>query len=625
MKKGLIFFGILIFVFLSLSLVHAQEDSTSETQKIEEAYQCLEDKVVDNCATLATEEKIFSLLAINQCRSELISDAINGECWASQGSSCKLKTTSQAILALSDTGSSTTDARTWLRSQNSTSADLDWYLQIETPRASSCTLKYSSSKYNLNINDDKTLSGTPGPYLSISEGDYWLKISPTIYNSEIEISCDKDFMTSLLFKKHLSSTVHVFPESSSASAEGTTKETVESLCFSENNICNYEGSLWAAYVLNSFNEDVSSYLPYLITLEEDNERFLPDSFLYSILQSKDYRTSLLSKQIGDKWWATSGNRYYDTSVALMPFQQETLDEKTNAKQWLLDEQGQDGCWDLGSVKNTAFILSSIWSNLGSSHQGDGGGSDAQTSCESQGNYCVSSGSCSGDVLTDLDCSGFSSTCCSVPTEQLSCAELGGELCSSKQICSRGDFVSSGDALGITCCVRGGSCETPSPNSPNSLSECEEKGGICRSGSGLSGEDSVSYDCTFSGDICFISANNSDDNDSTSGSSTTWIWILLGLIVIVTLGIIFREKLRHLWLRIKSKFGKSGSDGPSRPNSGGPYYPPHYPSRTFRPSERRIIPSTPRPHSPPLAQRRSEKPSVSKELDDVLKKLKEMSK
>ncbi|MBU1252465.1 MAG: hypothetical protein KJ905_02595 [Nanoarchaeota archaeon] len=625
MEKRLVFLGILfVFVIATLSLVSAAINQTSETDKVENAYSCLNEKVQGNCAALSAEEKIFSLLSIGQCRSEILSSSTNDECWASSGSSsCKLKTTAEAILALknSNAGNRVQAAEDWLLSQNRKPSEITWYLQVETPEASTCTVGYSGLSYSFNILEDKTLSGNPGPGLSISVGSYWLQISPNSYDAEFEVSCNKDFMTSLLFKKSLSSTIHVFPESSSASAGGLTKEKVESLCFSENNICNYEGSLWAAFVLNAQGEDVSAYLPYLITLAEDNDRYLPDSFLYSILQSADNKVSLLSQQIGNKWWAVSGNKYYDTALALQPFQGETLTEKTNAKQWLFDVQGSDGCWDSGNIRNTAFILSSIWSGLGSSFSG----SSSSGSCESSGNYCVSSGSCGGSIISGSTCSGFSSTCCTLPSAQLTCAELSGNLCSSNEICSRGDFVSSSDSLGKTCCV-GDTCQVYSGGT-DGLSECEQKGGVCRTtGADLNGEESISYDCAFQGDACYISkSSNSSSESSTSGSSYLWIWIMLTLIIIAVVGIIYKEKVRHLWLRIKSKFGKSGpasSSGPRRPPFGFPPssprpMPPRYPH-----TERRILPQPSRPNP---VQRRPERSPASKELDEVLKKLKDMSK
>src|SRR3990172_12163800 len=100
--KGLISLRILVlltlFVLLFLPLFSAAENDTNQTQ-VNKAYACLQDKVSGKCADLSVEEKTFSLLSINQCRTELLADSSNsGECWPS--SNCMVKETAQATLAL---------------------------------------------------------------------------------------------------------------------------------------------------------------------------------------------------------------------------------------------------------------------------------------------------------------------------------------------------------------------------------------------------------------------------------------------------------------------------------------------------------------------------------------------
>ena len=86
-----------IFLFLLVfSLFFVSADNSTVQDK---AYACLENKVHNNCASLSTEEKIFSLLTLGECKTELLSDASTSGCWPSSG--CKIKTTAQAILALS--------------------------------------------------------------------------------------------------------------------------------------------------------------------------------------------------------------------------------------------------------------------------------------------------------------------------------------------------------------------------------------------------------------------------------------------------------------------------------------------------------------------------------------------
>jgi len=628
-KRILILFLFIVLFFSVFPSVNAVINATQEKQKIDLAYSCLKDKVNTSalCSSLSTEEKIFTLLAVNQCKTELISDSANtGECWPS--ANCRIKTTSQAILALDHSGANTDKAENWLLNQTKATTDLQWFLEIESPEPTSCTVTYSGLSFNVNIGADKKITNNAGGCLSLAENDYWLRIDPSCFDEEFEISCNQRFLTTLLFKKPSSSTVHVSPESSSAAQDGSTTEKVESLCFVQNNICNYEGTLWASLVLDSLGKDVSSYLPYLLTLAEDNKVFIPDMFLYSITSNIDHRTSLLSKQKSKKWWSESGDKFYDTALALFPFQQETLQEKTNSKEWLLSVQSANGCWE-NNVRNTAFILSSIWprsfSGSGSGGDVDGVGEEV-FSCEESGYYCTTSSACStgvGDVLSSYECPSLS-VCCSVQSEQPTCFEQGGEVCSSNERCIGGTELSASDVVGQACCI-GGTCEAQT--SGGTLSECEASGASCRSfGCNADEETSTLYSCEFTGDSCCISKTSEK-------KSLLWIWILLILIALLIVGIIFREKLRMLWLRISKK-----SSGGFKPGSVFSPRPPSYPPHSAQPlqhrtlmrptAERRIFPQS-RPQQPVThAQQRpvpKAKSAAQKELDEVLKKLKDLAK
>jgi len=609
-KKRILGILVIFLILISFSLLQAQVNSTEEQQKIDKAYSCLVDKVEGKCLSLSPEEKIFSLLAINQCKAEVINDSSDEECWPAEN--CRLKTTAQAVLALDSVRVNTDKAQQWLLSQNRTPSELIWYLQIESNEQTTCKIEYTGFSSTIEITEDKKISGDAGQCLSLAQDNYWLEIStsPFCYNQEFSISCDKDFSTTLLFRKQDSPIIHVFQKTSSAAAGGTTIEKVESFCFREGGIgnpCNYEGSLWAVLALNSLEEDISDYLPYLITLAEDNQRFLPDAFLYFITADKEYSDSLLSKQkkIGTQYyWQESGDMYYDTALALFPFKNEILPEKTNSKQWLLETQDANGCWQ-DNTRNTAFILASIWPRDFTGNGGNGGLLD----CESAGNYCVNKGSCigyGGQVLSEYDCPGVFSECCTVQPEQLTCAEQDGEICSSNEICSGGDWVSAADLIsGQKCCV-GGTCQ----DAPT-VSECVQQGGICRYASCLDDEQQAFYSCEFEGDICCVLKTAQE-------KSYVWIWILLILIVLVVIGIIFRDKIRNFWFRIKSKF-RGSKPGPKPGYGRPPPGPPHYPIRRPMP-ERRILPMLHRPLKPIKRPHKSQK-----ELDEVLKKLKDMGK
>ncbi len=541
-------------------------------------------------------------MAVGECKSELLEDSSGNECWP--GGSCNIKTTAQAIFALSNVNSNTDDAEEWLLSKEISPRDMKWYLQIESSEQTSCVVSYAGSSYNLEISEDKTLNSGAGSCLRLAQENYWLEISstsPGCYDNEYEISCDKDFFTTKLFKKSTSPTIYVGETHSSAG--GTTIEKINSFCFSTASSCDYEASLWAAFVLDSLDYEASSYLPYLITLAEDNKKYIPESFLYLLTSDTDYRTSLLLKQKANKYWqgVVGNDKFYDTALALYPFQYEDPQEKTNAKKWLLEEaQEESGCWNSGSIRDTAFVLHSVWPGALSAAD-DNGGIDGVLDCGTSGYYCMSRMSCQevgGSILSEYDCSA-PYRCCDTPKTQETCLALGGEICISGERCTGTTDDSSDLLFGETCCL-GGTCQETT-----SETECEISGGSCSAfGCDENEEESSVYSCE-SGDYCCF--------EKTPGKSTVWIWILTILIVLVVLGIIFKDTLRRFWFRTKSGVG-----GRKRPRPGGYLSPAPLTGRPERmPMLGRALPPPPKRHlkrQPPRG-----------DIDDVLKKLRDMGK
>jgi len=588
MKKSVCI--LLIFALLfSMSFAVAQENITSAQAQIDKAYDCLDAKVSGNCGTIAPQERIFALLASGQCRDEVIADSLNGECWP--GSKCDLKQTAQAILALSNIASDTTESEEWLMSQNTSPEDVEWYLQIESGKETRCTITYDGTPHIVVLKEDKTLTTGAKPCLSLSSGDWWLKVAPGCYDREFKISCDEGFQTNLLFKRKTSSVIHVSENTHSASALGTTTEEIKSLCFMQGGKCNYEGSLWATLVLESKGYDTTAFLPYLTTTAEENSEYLPESFLYILTGQEDYRNNLLLRQRSNKFWDEAESKFYDTAVALYSISDEPP-EKVNAKEWLLEVQDSEGCWQ-GNIRDTAFVLASVWPRSIGTITYD---------CESAGNYCMAEVSCDGNILSSYSCPGVSK-CCDSPIVYQPCADQGGTICNSQEQCLGYTTTASDANAGETCCL-GGTCEIVKAGS-----ECIDFGGLCRATGCGAGEEESAYQCDY-GDTCCVQATGSTER------SYWWIWLLAILIVLVVLGIIFRNKLRPYYYKIISKFKRRPSGGAaiSRPPTGRP----GMPMRRYTP--RKILPPSAR--SAPVRRPPAKKPG---ELGNVLNRLKEMSK
>ena len=310
----------------------------------------------------------------------------------------------------------------------------------------------------------------------------------------------------------------------------------------------------------------------------------------------DYKNDLLLRQKSSRYWDASGDKYYDTAVALLALRSDDA-EKTNTLDWLGENQGTDGCWQ-GSTKNTAFLLYSISPRASASSGND---SVSSPSCEPDNGYCMSSIDCStagGSALNAYQCSF--GVCCSAQKKILTCAEQGGEICGSGETCTGGRITEASDSR-FACCVDGScvSSEGPAENT------CQTSFGTCRSFECVSGEQiDNSLSCDSSSQVCCV--------QKPASKTYLWIWVLVILIVLVVLAIIFRNKLGGFWFRIKSTFSK-----PSGP-SGGSSRPSYFGVPVRRMIPRRILPHPAPSHRPAPARRHSG------ELDDVLKKLKDMS-
>lgn len=657
MKKRVLFAFLFMLILLAPLFISAVEN---EDQIIQNAFDCAEQKVADQgCEILSTQRKAFNILAIDECEEELIDSMSDSGCWPS--SSCNLKETSMAVMALSQkTSEDVDDSIAWIDSRNGTAQGLLWLLQLDVDQATTCNVLFgegSSGNAEVVFNEDKTVSSSSNlgacfSYYGSSEGygaDYWLKISPACYDEEFLISCEAgNFASNLLAKKEVSgddpeNPLYVLDDTQDANApEGSLIEKIDSLCFRDSSgTCDYEGSLWAAMTLKKHGYDVEDYMPYLIILAEDNREFLPEAALYSLTGDSKYKGEVSSYQNSQGYFSTirsTLSNHYATAFAMMPFASgEAMKQK--AREWLLLTPNNDGCW---SPQDTPFILYVFFSdfNPGSFSECDDdddcesweictGGicvsdtddcasdedcgpgescadgfcqEDSSSTCEGTGNFCVPYEDCTGTIVSDFSwtCTSLTDVCCDTAAVQKTCPELGGEICAVGEECVGFSMYEQETPQG-TCCVNGQCSEVESYT-------CVLSGGSCRS-LGCNDDEDIDYSLTCDGAAdCCMSAFDGDDE----GGSLWWLWILIVLILIIILGIVFRDKLKEYWVKITSR-KKGGRKGPPSMR-GPPRGPPSMPSRGMPPR----LPRQGPPQRPiPQAKR------PSNDVDDVLKKLKEM--
>jgi hypothetical protein len=576
------------------------EELDDEDEKISAAYTCLRNEV-KNKSTLSFQEAVFTLMAIGDegVAKKIVKNEKGANCWPE--SRCTLKETAQVILAYDRIGMDTADAEKWIRTKNGTVNELNWFLEIDSANhiPASCSIRFSGREERINIRDDMTLEGNFGSCLSVSSSGYWLRVEPGCIDKEYQISCDQDFVSTVLYQKASGGTVYVSSETHSAAAEGTTKEKIDAYCFKGTSGCDYEGTLWAAYALDKKDYDVSRYLPYLVALADDNKQYFPSAMLYSLTAKEDQYSTLVQSLKSGKFWeitASPYNKYYDSSLGLIGLRGSSSDQAQAVKNYFISIQTPKNCWNNNNIRDTAFLLYSGWPRyVGGSSDGGNGTSTQRLPCEKNGNYCsTSSYLCSqkGGVSRDslYVCSNPSQFCCSVSTvDTETCTQKRGSICPVGQQCS----VSTIPAFDGNCCL--GTCE----DIPASTDTCSTTGGSCKSECSSSEQTTVEGECSANLQCCIPKTS--------SGNGLLWFLLIGTITLLAVLAYLLRDKIKLWWFKFNNK---PKSEPVTRP------LPPAMPMTGYRPPMR-----TMRPSPGPAASRPVPK---DKELEDTLKKLKEMS-
>jgi hypothetical protein len=597
MKKGvfLAVISVVLLIILAVGIASAANETLGSGDKIDKAYKCLQDEL-DARSAVSLQEAIFSMLAGANTKKNLggvIEDEKKSpeSCWPKSG--CRLKETAQVALAYQKAGRNSQDAKKWILTKNSTTVELKWFLEIDIANQAmaNCIIKDGQKENKIQILESQIISGSPGNCLSIDGNGYMLRINNNCVKNNFEVSCDQDFITTTLYQKSTGGTLFVSPETHSAAASGFTKEKVNGECFKTEGACDYEGSLWAALAMHKMGQDVSGVVPYLLALADDNPKYFPSAFLYALIGGDEqYNLVIQSQKQGKFWEITGGNKFYDTSLAMLGLGGREGAELTAAKDYLLSIQTDKGCWNNNNIRDTAFILYSGWQRAGGGGAGEGTGAtpcEPLYSCENAFE-CTNAG---GEPLYDFECSG-ADICCSLKVQKPTCAEKKGLLCTEEQSCE-GRVESAADG---SCCF--GACV-----------QIEEREDLC---SPAGGECKISCDEgeLESGETCADAYSRC----CISEGSSMWFWIvlLIILIIIAVLAIIYREKLKIWWFKLKEKFRKGKS--PQRAPMLQPRTPGAVPRQVAPAAYMRMRPAAPIRAAPPK----------DKDMEETLKKLKEMA-
>ena len=252
------------------------------------------------------------------------------------------------------------------------------------------------------------------------------------------------------------------------------------------------------------------------------------------------------------------------------------------------------------------ILNSKDVSFGKCCQKNGCTLPPQTCSQLKGIECQEEETCKASRVLNASDVGYGVCCksegdCAVKT----CSQLGGAKCTGTKVCDGDEIEGASDIrAGEECCD--GTCV-------DARNECEKQGFGCRTGCDIDEEEAKDYSGTCdTGKLCC----------QPKAGKFPWIVVIIAvLIVLVVLGILFREKIRMLLFKFKGK----GRTGPAPPASRPPF-PPMFPPARPMP---RMITRQPQAQPAPVfrapAAARQTSPQTDKELDETFKKLREMSK
>jgi hypothetical protein len=608
MKKRAALFTILLLVFSiwSISIIFAAENTTEEAQGFEAGYQCLENLVTERgYGDLILEETTFGILALGynsgmqgNLRSQLSDMSLENRCWPSDD--CSVKETSLALIALEHIGQSTNLLENWIIEETTEPNDLVWYLQIDTNEEADCTISYEGGSRDVVVKEDKRITGAGGTCFRSAFNGYWLQIDEDCYDEEFEITCESDFITTLTYKRKTASGLdapyYISALTNQQPADGKTTEKVNSLCFQkdeDSSSCDYESTLWATLALKKLGKDTSPYIPYLIALSSNYDQYFPSSFLYMLTGDEEYFSEIINNQKSEGYWQESNDqtkRYYDTALALLSLKGTSTEQSTRATEWLLEEQQTSGCWR--NARDTSFILYSASPKSPSI-------SSTRTMCADSGFYCTTTEQDCEDALGAIKSNYY-------------CASLSKSVCCSVQVTQN-----------LTVIPTGGDDDDTNP--------CEERGNTCKSFCSDSFEEEVPYSCSGIQACCAPKTTTQEE------TNYWWVWLLVILVILLILAIIFRNQLKIWFFKIKSKFSKSPVSQQRPNNRPGPR--PGQPGQHIQmPGAARPRPGLLPPRGPnPMMQRRpmprqprqprrnAKSFPRERELQDTLKKLKDMGK
>ncbi|MFH1376397.1 MAG: hypothetical protein ABIH25_02065 [Candidatus Woesearchaeota archaeon] len=580
-KKRFLLGGIVFIIFLiSISFVNAASNVSYSSSK---GFDWLYNKTVDKDWELSTDALAFTILALRNEGYDVtngiaeLKDQESNDHWDSISSSAL------ATLTLWKEGNDVDDNIEWLLDEQFTAlSDGRWLIQfLVNDEEGQCKVTYDGDTFEFIING--TDVSTDDCYLSDPnwvDFEECIKGNSADLNESMDISCFLGGVSpSILFRTY-NNEYYIVDEDRPF--------VIENGCFGSGHQCSCTDTAFAAWSLDLMREDTYSE-PYLRS--QCHDAVVELSLLYLVTGESISRLVDLQKSDG----SFDGDEF-QTAIAYMALKKGNGAAASEALEWLKFKQRDDGSWG-GDILTTSVVLYAAFSrDLGQTDGDDDDDDDDDDGDEGgEGDECTINDDCNiGFTCRYNKCTPNSQAGCSKTDDCVlkeDCSNKGYEYdCTPDCVCVAGDLPPGRCNSDIDCVGSNLRCDLFT----NTCVNKDQKEPECRTDS----ECQDGYECN-------IDSGDCEKKDKGSGI----VWLIVGIIVLVA-AIAFYFAYNKFF---KGKFGKGK----------GVYKPvqPSYPMTRQRVPARSAAMAQPRMQ--PRPQRSGAETALEKQLDESLKKAREL--
>lgn len=345
---------LIIFLLIPFSIAQDLDDYTEEPAEIVNIDTSVE-WIMQQSPTTAEDAALATLAAT---KSDTVSnrEAVNKllnlknkryDCWPS--TSCNVKDTALAIIALSRTGNAI--STTWLQNQERSNTEGNWFLQIDTQASGECKISYDDEQEEIQVERGRMESDLCPFSTQLDLNNCLEKNLLTNKDSlDITVSCGPlgTGKISLVYK--IEDKYFIIGE---VSTNVFTTFSIKNTDFGD-----YESTLYAAWMYKKLNKDISPAI-WLRRFYQPNIE--SSSLMYLITEDDYFIEDLLILQNKDT--GSFGN-VYETSLATLALR--TQGTKTTeidmAKAWLETQMFSDGSWNK-DIRDTAMAVYGAFTSI----------------------------------------------------------------------------------------------------------------------------------------------------------------------------------------------------------------------------------------------------------------------